>query len=227
MTSVGTKVKDPHSIIKEPAGAVAADSLAAESTKSGGGFSENRDSEPLKVSGSNSTLANTDTSAADRLDPAPNSEARKAQNDWAEEKDTGPSGHYAKGPGRETGTTSGGHTGSSGHTGGGSHTGSSGKTDTGPHIPGNGAPAPSYVLDQYIVDGKPKGANLKEGGFDTDGAKNASLTTEIGSDMDPGRVTEQKFARENAVSAYDSGYPKDKGQHGGGQYEALKSETTA
>jgi hypothetical protein len=212
---------------------VAADSLAAESTKSGGGFSENRDSEPLKVSGSNSTLANTDTSAADRLEPAPNSEARKAQNDWAEEKDTGPSGHYAKGEGRATGPTSGSQSGSSGQTGSSGHRGSSGQTGGNSqqggshHIPGNGAPAPSYVVDQYLVDGKVKGENVKEGGFDNDGAKNASSNAEIGSDMDPGRVAEQKFARENAVSANDAGYPKDKGKPDGGQYEALKSDIPA
>ncbi|KAM3079336.1 hypothetical protein ACMFMG_005770 [Clarireedia jacksonii] len=194
MSSIGTKVKDPHSVIKEGAGPVAADSLAAESTKSGGAFSENRGSEPLKVSGSNSTLANTDTSAADRLDPAPDAETRKAQNDWTEEK--------------ESGRTSGSQTKSSHHSS------------------GNGAPAPSYVASQYITDGKPKGENLKEGEIDSDDAKNASFTTEIGSDKDPGRLAEQKFARENAVSANDAGYPKDRGEPGAGQYDALKSETS-
>jgi hypothetical protein len=199
----------------------------------------------LKVSGSNSTLANTDTSAADRLDPAPNSEARKAQNDWAEEKDTGPSGHYTKGPGKATESTGGsqtggsshtdgsGHTGGSGHTSGSGHTGSgnqtggSSQTGSGPQIPGNGAPAPSYVVDQYLVDGKVKGRNVKEGGSDFDGAKNASSNAEIGSDMDPGRLAEQKFARENAVSGNDAGHPKDKGHPNGGQYEALKSDISA
>ncbi|TAQ90064.1 hypothetical protein B7494_g1611 [Chlorociboria aeruginascens] len=89
--SYGTKVNDPHSTIREGAGAVALDSLAADSTREGGGFSENRNSEPLGVSGSNSTFANTDTSSARRLDPASDAEARMAEDDWAEEKKLGAS----------------------------------------------------------------------------------------------------------------------------------------
>lgn len=75
---------------KEGAGAVASDSLAADSTRSGGGFSENRDSQPLGVSGSHSTLANEDTQSATRLGPAPDAEARKARDDWSDQ----PSGGY-------------------------------------------------------------------------------------------------------------------------------------
>ncbi|KAL9632295.1 MAG: hypothetical protein Q9164_005409 [Protoblastenia rupestris] len=61
---------------EEGAGAVASDSLAAESARSGGKFSENRDSEPLAVKGSNSTFDNTDTSGAITLPPASDARSR-------------------------------------------------------------------------------------------------------------------------------------------------------
>jgi hypothetical protein len=71
------QVTDPRAPeIQEGAGAVASDSLAAESTREGGGFSSNKNSEPLGVSGANSTFANTNTSGATTLSPAINSEAR-------------------------------------------------------------------------------------------------------------------------------------------------------
>ena len=54
--------------VMEGAGAVASDSLAAESAKSGGKFGENRNSEPLSVSGSSSTFNNTDTSGVGLFD---------------------------------------------------------------------------------------------------------------------------------------------------------------
>ncbi len=60
----------------ERAGPVAADSLAAESTRQGGGFSENRGAEPLGVKGSSSTFANTDTSGATILAPARDAKER-------------------------------------------------------------------------------------------------------------------------------------------------------
>ncbi|MCJ1230911.1 hypothetical protein MMC12_007585 [Toensbergia leucococca] len=68
----------------EGAGPVASDSLAAESTRAGGAFSANRDSEPLAVKGSSSTLANTDTSAATTLAPALDKEEREAKAAWQE-----------------------------------------------------------------------------------------------------------------------------------------------
>jgi hypothetical protein len=76
----GAKVKsDPLSDSHpraERAGPVAADSLAAESTRQGGGFSENRGAEPLGVKGSSSTFANTDTSGATILAPARDAKER-------------------------------------------------------------------------------------------------------------------------------------------------------
>lgn len=63
----------------EGAGPVAADSLAAESTRSGGSFGENRDSEPQAVKGSNSTFANEVTSSARTLPAAQNATERGDQ----------------------------------------------------------------------------------------------------------------------------------------------------
>ena len=83
--SVWQNTTDPRAKqeIREGAGAVASDSLAAESARSGGGFSENRDSEPLAVKGSNSTFANTNTSSATTLNPAPSASDRDSANDSA------------------------------------------------------------------------------------------------------------------------------------------------
>lgn len=62
---------------KEGAGAIANDSLAAESVRGGGKFAENKDSAPMSVEGGKSTLANTGTSGASKLPAARDSEARK------------------------------------------------------------------------------------------------------------------------------------------------------
>lgn len=62
----------------ERAGPIASDSLAAESTRQGGGFSENRGAEPLGVKGSSSNFANTDTSGATTLAPARDAAERDA-----------------------------------------------------------------------------------------------------------------------------------------------------
>ncbi|KAK2625689.1 hypothetical protein QTJ16_005001 [Diplocarpon rosae] len=86
----GTKVTDPNAPeVRESAGAIASDSLAAESTRADAGFAENRNSEPQGVSDSNSTFANENTSGATRLDPASDAEARMAEADRAEEKKLG------------------------------------------------------------------------------------------------------------------------------------------
>ncbi|KAI9882139.1 MAG: hypothetical protein M1823_006116 [Watsoniomyces obsoletus] len=81
----GTKVKtDPagqRNIIQEGAGPVTSDSLAAESTRSGGGFAANRDAQPLSVKGANSTFNTTDTSAARELPPAAHGADRPDRDD--------------------------------------------------------------------------------------------------------------------------------------------------
>lgn len=67
----------------EHAGPIASDSLAAESLQSGGDFAANDPSnpQPMSVSGSKSTLANTDTSGAVPLHPASSGAAREAQDE--------------------------------------------------------------------------------------------------------------------------------------------------
>jgi hypothetical protein len=80
------QIHDPHSVIQESPGPITTDSLAAESSRAGGAFSRNPNSEPQSVAGSNSTFTTTNTSGATRLDPASDAEARMVQSDWAEER---------------------------------------------------------------------------------------------------------------------------------------------
>ena len=63
--------------IREGAGPVTSDSLAAESSRGSSGFSKNRDAEPLAVEGSKSTFGTTDTSAATELPPAADGAGRQ------------------------------------------------------------------------------------------------------------------------------------------------------
>lgn len=251
------KVKtDPaglRSPIQEGAGPVTSDSLAAESTRSGGGFAQNRDSEPLAVKGSNSTFNTTDTSAADVLPPASDAAHRSGPEEELSglgkgdaagaEKGSGTSfggkGEHeqpehqtrsegapisqdvktSSGQGQEAGThTTGQH---HGHHGGRKHHKSGIDTTHQPE------PAPTYVkadiLDQPLHP-KPKGRNLTEGGIEDD-APNASFTAEIGSQDDPGRLAELKFAAAMAHSARDSGYgPKQKKITNDDQYNILGEE---
>lgn len=201
--SHGQKVTDPNApTIKEGAGAVASDSLAAESTRSGGAFSENRDSEPLGVSGSNSTFANTDTSGASTLGPAPDAEAR---GDAGTESYPRSVGGQAKDLAVEDTSRLGESRGSGGSIAG---------------------VAPNYVASQYVDGGLPKGKNLTEGGFEDGDDKNASFTSEIGSKNDPGRLAEQKFQRQNADAAEDAGMPRQQGVTGDNSYDALSGETS-
>ena len=100
--SSGSQSQKP---IQEGAGPIASDSLAAESARSGGGFNENRDSNPQSVSGSNSTFANTDTSGAKTLAPARDAASR--DNVWNE---SGAGEKYPEGAGGQ-GQFSGSHAG--------------------------------------------------------------------------------------------------------------------
>ena len=85
--------------------------------------------------------------------------------------------------------------------------------------------APTYVNSQFLADGKPKGKDITEGGFESDDKKNASFTSEIGSKNDPGRLAELKMEKDNA----DSGgrVPKQKGMTGDNQFDALGGSTSA
>ncbi|KAJ6120775.1 hypothetical protein N7523_005055 [Penicillium sp. IBT 18751x] len=194
--------------INEPSGPVANDSLAAQSVRQGGAFSENRGAEPIGVSGSKSTLNNTNTSSATELPSAPVGglrEDRERQEKYPEAlggQGNFPGAHsqagYAGGP-TAAKEQMGKHTGQHATASGSAHS----------HVAGQ---APSYVND--VTDSykhtKPDGRNIQEGGFSSDD-KNASFTTEIGSDQDPARAAINKFQRTNAESGLDAGHPHQKG----------------
>jgi hypothetical protein len=165
------------------------------------------------VSGSSSTFANTNTSGATRLHPASDAETRKAEEDWAQEKQHGvQSTSYPTALGGQQG----------------------GSKDSKAYKSGFGASggakpdeAPSYVNSQFVDVGGPKGKNLKEGGFTSNDRKNASFNSEIGSKNDPGRLAELKMQRENANAAITTGLPTQKGGLGENSYETLERNESA
>lgn len=77
---------------------------------------------------------------------------------------------------------------------------------------------------QYVDVGGPKGSNLTEG---IEGnPKNASFNQDIGGKNDPGRLAEEKFARDNAEGG-DAGMPTQKGGLGDNPYDTLGGSTDA
>lgn len=197
------QVTDPSAPkIQEGAGTVASDSLAADSTRAGGGFSDNRGSEPQGVSGSNSTFANTNTSGATTLDAAPDAEARGGADSSSYPDSVG---------GQSRDTTVEDASRKFGGSGGASSAGV----------------APNYVASQYVDGGLPKGNNLTEGGFSDGDVKNASFNNEIGTKNDPGRLAEEKFQRQNADAAGDAGMPRQEGVTGENTYDSLGGDTSA
>lgn len=86
-----------------------------------------------------------------------------------------------------------------------------------------GETAPNYITPVISHGGKPKGKNLTEGGFDDDPSNNASFTAEIGSENDPGRVSESVFQRQ-AESVAGAGGSRQGGTRGEGQYAVLEDE---
>lgn len=86
-----------------------------------------------------------------------------------------------------------------------------------------GETAPNYISPIISHGGKPKGKNLTEGGFDDDPSNNASFTAEIGSQNDPGRVSEN-FFQQQAESVASGGGPRQGGLRGEGQYAVLEDE---
>lgn len=93
----------------------------------------------------------------------------------------------------------------------------------------NAGQAPSYARDMTgnLGDKKPKGRNIREGGFDPD-ARNASFRTDIGTRMDPGRNAEKSFQRSTAESGpYASEARHEKGLDNKTWYQALQPDQTA
>jgi hypothetical protein len=148
-------------------------------------------------------------SGATRLDPASDAEARKAQEDWAQEKHYGSqSTSYPTALGGQKASASG----LGGYV--------TGRADT-------GGVAPSYVSSQFMDTAGPKGSNLTEGGFKSDDSKNASFNSEIGQRNDPGRLAELKFQRQNADTAGNAALPTQKGGLGENLYEELGRNASA
>ena len=115
-------------------------------------------------------------------------------------------------------SSKGGATSTSGNTGSSSGTSNNSLADT----------APSYVtsVTAAAADGKPKGSGLTEGGFDSNPENNASFTSDIGTEDDPGRAAELKFAKQNTVHVGTG--PKQGGPTGAGpdagQYDILETD---
>ncbi|KAL8829055.1 MAG: hypothetical protein Q9170_006328, partial [Blastenia crenularia] len=233
----GTKVTtDPSSYqnpISESAGPIASDSLAAESSRSGGAFASNPNSTPQSVSGSSSTFANTDTSGARKLDPAPDAAEREAKEAWREVPDEarGTAGQkYPEGAGsvefagsHNADGYSGGpsraqqEVGHSGYTPVGMRGGAAGGDDEAVSEENNTSSkaeaAPGYVYSvksEPAQTGKPHGKNITEGGFDSDDSKNASFNAEIGSKDDPGRAATEQFQTTAQTSAGGKGARQEK-----------------
>lgn len=241
--------------------------------RSGGGFSQNPNSEPLGVKGSSSNFANTDVSGATTLAPAPDAAEREARAAWQETSDElkGPGGEkYPEGAGGQ-GSFPGSHN-ADGYSGGptwakqelldqsrGSavrdardnsttndasrNPGETSDTnvgdgygetsdaggnynrseDTASGSTGTASENIASVYSETTPAGKPKGKNITEGGFDDDPSKNASYTSEIGSENDPGRVAENAFQRQTGAVAGGGG-PRQKDITGQGQYDVLETD---
>ncbi|PTB63407.1 hypothetical protein BBK36DRAFT_1181842 [Trichoderma citrinoviride] len=97
----------------------------------------------------------------------------------------------------------------------------------------NGAPAPNYVVDQYLTGkGGPHGKNIKEGideselrGKESDGLQKA-LRAEPGSENDPSRLAEERMLERDTLRAEGSG-PRQGGVEGGTKYDGLENEVSS
>ncbi|KAI9759509.1 MAG: hypothetical protein M4579_002268 [Chaenotheca gracillima] len=232
-SSAGTKVtSDPERYqnpTKEGPGAITSDSLAADSSRSGGAFSENRNAEPQGVSSHSTTSNNTNTSGATTLPPAPDAETRQnAVDENTAGNAKGSAGlKYAEGAGGQ-GNFAGQHSAEYGYSGG--PTSAKQTQQPGGSGSSNIAPGPTYVgadVTGQPRDAKPKGKNLTEGGFSSDDP-NASFNNEIGTKNDPGRLAEGVFQRSVAESGPDAGGgPRQKGVDGNQPFDVLGSDNQA
>lgn len=235
-TKVATDPQTYNNPIQETSGPVANDSLAAESTRHGGTYSENRHAQPLDVSGTSSTLNNTDTSAATTLPSVHGGGAPSRQQDQPNDM-----GRYPETLGGQ-GDYPGAHVPQTGYVGGPTKAkdelglraheyGASGKTNeenpSGYRSQYHGE-APSYVTPvlNNVGNTKPKGQNLHEGGFVDDPRINGSFRTDIGSNKDPGRYAERDFERGLSQNPAGSG-PMQHGLDKGSWYQPLNNDQSA
>lgn len=240
--------------IQEPSGPITNDSLAAESATQGGAFSQNRGAQPMGVSAGQSTVRNTDTSAATKLDSNADTQDRYPEGLGGQGNYPGahlPESGYVGGPTsaqKELGIGQGQYPASQklsqqqqssggGRSGGASYSQQPQQQQQQPaQASGSGyssqynaGAAPSYVHDVTgsLSDSKPKGANLKEGDVPDD-APNASWTTDIGSENDPGRLAQGGFQRKTAESGPDgTNAGRQKGIDNQHPYQALQSDQRA
>jgi hypothetical protein len=253
--SAGQKVtNDPRAgnAINEAVGVVTSDSLAAESMNAGGSFgSDNPHAAPMKQPSKSTNTNTTDTSAATKLEAAPNSGLRdEATQPFHGTKELDERGHARQdsgiGPNRTPRERDGGtggaeivedkKAGSNNQT---SHTSSSNKqsstsnnkssTPTGPSAQAfNIAPTAAYEHSGNVADTKVHGKNLKSGdAADFKGDEpNASFSAEVGTEDDPGRRAAEQYQYRNTQSAEDTA-KQGKSAEEGGVYAALKSEEQA
>ncbi|PLB35064.1 uncharacterized protein BDW47DRAFT_111126 [Aspergillus candidus] len=202
--------------IHEPAGPVQSDSLAAESATHGGGFSQNRG-----IHTSSSSTTQQSTHHTTKLPAAPVGGLREDRN--RQEKYPEALGGQGDFPGVHGSGYVGGPTAAKQQQAAAASGSGSGYT----HI---GGQAPSYASDVTGLpgQGKPKGKNLHEGGFDDDPRHNASFNSEIGNQNDPSRAAEQTFQSRAAEGGVEVGGARQKNvdsHHGG--FEALERDQRA
>ncbi|KAE8413720.1 hypothetical protein BDV36DRAFT_25050 [Aspergillus pseudocaelatus] len=208
-TKVTTDPEASRNPIQESSGPVAGDSLAAESATKGGVYSQNRGAQPLGVTGQQSTLNTKDTSAASELPSAPVGAAR--ENLDRQEKYPEALGGQGDFPGPHLSTSGyvGGPTGSKqqqqgaqkqSNTSQNQQRGAANASGSGYQTRSKTGTAPSYAQDVVgdLSSKKPHGKNLQEGGFDD--SNNASFTTDIGGENDPGRLATKGFQQKQTES---------------------------
>ncbi|PYH64214.1 uncharacterized protein BO88DRAFT_374940 [Aspergillus vadensis CBS 113365] len=249
-TKVTSDPERRNNPIQEPSGPITNDSLAAESATQGGAFSQNRGAQPMGVSAGQSTVRNTDTSSATKLDSS-NTDTQGRYPEGLGGQGDYPGAHlpesgYVGGPTaaqKEIGIGQGQYPASQklsqqqqssgGRSGGASYSQQQQQpaqaSGSGYSSQYNAGAAPSYVHDVTgsLSDSKPKGANLKEGDIPDD-APNASWTTDIGSENDPGRLAQGGFQRKTAESGPDgTNAGRQKGIDNQHPYQALQSDQRA
>ena len=216
---------------RESTGAIAQDSLAADSIRSGGDFNQNQDTGISPVPGSKSTLATTDTSAATVLQPASDGTSRDKQDALGLGSDEkGVSGvKYPDGAGGQ-GDFSGTHN-SDGYVGGpsGGDGGSSRTTQEG-YNPGaddttgafsGTATGSSGGPDENIKSGQSAADVASSGNTGVTGTQTKTFTGNVGGQYDPGRVAEQDLAKNTADT---HGVLGDREGDTDNPYDALKIE---
>ena len=213
---------------------VTSDSLASESIQEGGSFGASSDARGPMSQPSYSTTTNTaDISNAERLDPAPDAEARQASEAWSESAQLNAGIGLGKEAGRgptwntpdvsdSTNRSSGGMSSGGMSSGGTSSGGASGGGTVGGGTSG-GVGSLGAATTSSASGPQPHGKNITEGGFD-ENAPNASFNTDIGGKDDPGRAALGGFQQENVPSAGGVG-PREGEVTNDGQYDVLKDES--